>query len=60
MQQTLIKLYLETGMFVWNGNAVSGHKEIADFLDSLPSSEHSVEMLDAQPILSKLMKSSAY
>lgn len=38
---------------VWNGNALTGQQPIAQFLESLPQSEHKLKSLDAQVIPSK-------
>lgn len=44
------KLYLETGLLVWNGNGVSGSERIQKFYLDLPASDHSITTLDAQPM----------
>ena len=48
--QLLSKLYMETAVLVWNGSSVTGNTEIQAFLEKLPSSEHTIVSLDAQPI----------
>ena len=52
-RQTLSKLYLDSGTLVWNGNSVTGAEAIQAFLEKLPSSEHTVICLDAQPVSSE-------
>ncbi|PIK54297.1 putative NTF2-related export protein 2 [Apostichopus japonicus] len=47
----LDKLYMETATMVWNGNLVEGSKEIVKFLETLPVSEHTIDLLDCHPIL---------
>ncbi|XP_050675395.1 NTF2-related export protein [Leptidea sinapis] len=44
------KLYLDTGLLVWNGNGITGSSKIQKFLMDLPASNHCVKTLDAQPI----------
>lgn len=43
--------YMNNGLLVFNGNNVSGDNEVADFHQKLPSTEHTITTLDAQPIL---------
>ncbi|KAF5286729.1 hypothetical protein FQR65_LT12462 [Abscondita terminalis] len=45
------KLYLDTGLLTWNGNGITGNERIQKFYLDLPSSEHTLMTLDAQPIL---------
>jgi NTF2-related export protein 1/2 len=45
------KLYLENATFVWNGNASIGKDNIQKFFQELPSSEHQMTTVDAQPII---------
>lgn len=51
------KLYLDTGILVWNGNGVTGNDKIQKFLMDLPSSHHVLKTLDAQPIEESLVSS---
>lgn len=44
-------LYLATANLVWNGNFVNGKDQIVSFYEGLPSSETSLQSLDAQPVL---------
>lgn len=44
------KLYLDTGLLVWNGNGINGNEKIQKFLMELPASTHVLKALDAQPI----------
>jgi len=48
--QTLTRLYLDKATLVWNGNAVTGQDALAEFFESLPSSEFTVHTLDCQPV----------
>ena len=52
-RQTLSKLYLDTGTLVWNGNSVTGAEAIQTFLETLPSSEHTITCVDAQAVSSE-------
>ncbi|XP_044733787.1 NTF2-related export protein isoform X2 [Chrysoperla carnea] len=45
------KLYLDTGILVWNGNGTSGNDQIQKFLMELPTTDHTLNTLDAQPII---------
>ncbi|KAG5670759.1 hypothetical protein PVAND_001000 [Polypedilum vanderplanki] len=45
------RLYLDSALVVFNGNGVSGVEQIAKFHQELPSTEHTLTTLDAQPIL---------
>ena len=47
------KLYLDNGLLSWNGNGITGNNQIQKFYINLPSSDHSVVTLDAQPIHGK-------
>lgn len=47
------KLYLDTGILVWNGNGTSGNDQIQKFLMELPTTDHTLNTLDAQPIIGK-------
>ena len=44
-------MYQDKANVVWNGNAVSGSDAILKLFDGLPTSEHTVEGLDTQPIV---------
>lgn len=41
---------MDTAVLVWNGTSVFGCSEVQQFLEKLPSSEHHVISLDAQPM----------
>ncbi|VEN55354.1 unnamed protein product [Callosobruchus maculatus] len=45
------RLYLDTGLLSWNGNGVTGNQNILKFMIDLPTTDHSITTLDAQPIL---------
>lgn len=44
------KLYMDSASLIWNGNGVVGKENIKKFWTDLPSSEHTITALDAQPI----------
>ncbi|KAF2879157.1 hypothetical protein ILUMI_27009 [Ignelater luminosus] len=44
------RLYLDTGILTWNGNGLTGNERIQKFYIELPSSDHTISTLDAQPI----------
>ena len=45
------RLYMDNGLLVWNGNGKKGKEVIEKFFQELPSSEHTLTTLDAQPII---------
>lgn len=45
------KLYLDSGLLVWNGNGITGNERIQKFFIDLPTSNHTIITLDAQPVL---------
>ncbi|KAJ8028691.1 NTF2-related export protein 1 [Holothuria leucospilota] len=47
----LDKLYMDTARMVWNGNVLEGSKKIIEFLENLPVSVHTIDLLDCHPIL---------
>lgn len=47
----MCRLYLDNGLLVWNGNGATGKDNIQKYFQDLPSSEHSITTLDAQPII---------
>lgn len=49
------KLYLDTGLLVWNGNGIHGNEKIQKFLMDLPASTHVLKCLDAQHIRDNLV-----
>lgn len=44
-------MYMDNGILVWNGNGTNGKDTIQQYLLELPSSEHTISTLDAQPIV---------
>ncbi|KAG7199901.1 hypothetical protein KM043_014346 [Ampulex compressa] len=44
------RLYLDTAALIWNGNGVDGKENVQKFWTDLPPSDHSIFILDAQPI----------
>jgi len=44
---------MDNATLIWNGNGVTGKDSIQKFWMDLPSSEHTVITLDAQPITGK-------
>ena len=49
--QVLGKLYAQEASVVWNGNNVKG---VEDFFNNLPTSEHTINSLDCQPVSGKV------
>lgn len=49
--QQMSRLYLDTGLLVWNGNEAAGNEKIQKYFQDLPGSEHTIQTLDAQPIV---------
>ncbi len=47
---------METAILVWNGTSVAGSTDIQKFLEKLPSSEHNITSLDAQPIIEEAIQ----
>jgi len=45
------RLYLDSGVLIWNGNGIEGKDNIQKFwIEELPPSDHNILTLDAQPI----------
>jgi NTF2-related export protein 1/2 len=49
--QLMSKLYMDTGLLAWNGNGINGNERIQKFFIDLPTSDHIITTLDAQPVL---------
>lgn len=47
------RMYMDNAILMWNGNGVAGKDNIQTFWTDLPSSEHTIYTLDAQPIIRK-------
>ena len=47
----LKSLYMPTSTVVWNGNCYKGQEQINDFFMKLPSTQHEINTLDCQPIV---------
>lgn len=47
----LNKLYMDNGIFVYNGNGFNGKEAITKFIMEMPSTKHELFTVDAQPIL---------
>lgn len=45
------RLYLDTGLLVWNGNEALGKDNIQKYFQDLPASDTTMLTLDAQPII---------
>ncbi|XP_059053329.1 NTF2-related export protein [Achroia grisella] len=54
------KLYLDTGLLVWNGNGINGSDKIQKFLMDLPASNHVIRTLDAQPLYESISNKITY
>uniref|UniRef100_T1GN95 NTF2-related export protein n=1 Tax=Megaselia scalaris TaxID=36166 RepID=T1GN95_MEGSC len=44
-------MYLDNGLLVWNGNGASGRDQIQSAVLQLPTTNHRLNTLDAQPII---------
>ncbi|XP_015586198.1 NTF2-related export protein [Cephus cinctus] len=44
------RLYLDSAVLIWNGNGIEGKDHIQKFWIDLPSTNHTITTLDAQPI----------
>ncbi|XP_069130823.1 NTF2-related export protein 2-like isoform X3 [Argopecten irradians] len=44
------KLYMDSATLIWNGTTVNGLEKILKFFETLPTSEHSIDSLDCQPL----------
>lgn len=42
---------MDSSLLVWNGNGYSGIENIKKFFKELPSTEHELKTVDAQPII---------
>lgn len=49
--QQLSRLYLDNAIAIWNGNGITGRENIQKFFQDLPTTEHTVTTLDAQPVI---------
>lgn len=49
-RHAIIRLYLDKATVIWNGNVVNGLEALANFFETLPSSEFQINMLDCQPV----------
>ncbi|XP_034254822.1 NTF2-related export protein [Thrips palmi] len=47
----LSRHYMDTALLVWNGTGSVGKDQIQKFLEALPTSQHTVNSLDAQPVM---------
>lgn len=56
-RHVISKLYMDTGVLVWNGNGTTGDERIQKFILELPASEHVLNTLDAQPIVDSSISS---
>lgn len=48
---TISKLYMETGLMVYNGNGFTGPEAIVKFIKDMPTTKHELVTMDAQPIM---------
>lgn len=49
-RHVLKNCYLDAASLNWNGNVIAGPADIVKYIENLPSSEHVIESLDAQPV----------
>jgi len=54
-RQNIGKVYQDQARLVWNGNPFTGREEIEKFFNTLPSSQHTVEGMDTQPVIASLV-----
>jgi len=54
-RQNIGKMYQEQAQIVWNGNPFNGREKIVEFFNTLPSSQHTVEGMDTQPVMGGLV-----
>lgn len=47
----MARLYLDTGVLVWNGNVSLGKDNVQTYFQNLPSSHHTIVTLDSHPIV---------
>eukprot|EP00099_Drosophila_melanogaster_P020372 NP_611833.1 NTF2-related export protein 1, isoform A [Drosophila melanogaster] len=50
-RQQIGRLYLDNATLSWNGNGAIGRQMIESYFQELPSSNHQLNTLDAQPIV---------
>eukprot|EP01132_Coremiostelium_polycephalum_P004261 gene4261-5331_t len=48
----LLKLYKDESISIWNGTECKGVTQIGSLLSEIPTSAHTIETIDCQPILS--------
>lgn len=46
----MAKFYKDQSIFVYNGNRYAGVQTLAEVFKSLPPSNHTIDLIDAQPI----------
>lgn len=54
-RQAIGKIYQDEATLVWNGNPYKGNAEIVKFFNTLPTSDHTVEAMDTQPLIASLV-----
>lgn len=50
----LSKLYMDTGLLVYNGNGYNGPEAIVNFIKNMPATKHELVTMDAQPIMEEV------
>lgn len=45
------RLYMDNAIAVWNGNGTTGKDDIQKFYQELPTTDHTITTLDAQPVI---------
>eukprot|EP01114_Cavostelium_apophysatum_P022618 TRINITY_DN8245_c0_g1_i1.p1 TRINITY_DN8245_c0_g1~~TRINITY_DN8245_c0_g1_i1.p1 ORF type:complete len:140 (+),score=12.94 TRINITY_DN8245_c0_g1_i1:91-510(+) len=50
-RQEIFRLYRDKSIVIWNGTPYGGLASIMDFFKSLPSSQHTIESIDCQPMI---------
>jgi len=50
-RHTIGRLYHQEATLLWNGTQVKGKDDIVTFFEKLPTSETTLNMIDAQPVI---------
>lgn len=49
------RLYMDTATAVWNGNGTTGKEQIQKFFLELPTTDHVITTIDAQPVIDEAL-----
>ncbi|XP_053690476.1 NTF2-related export protein-like [Sabethes cyaneus] len=53
----MARLYMDDGLLVWNGHGATGKDKIQAYFQQLPRSEHTMNTLNADPIVDEAVPS---